>query len=201
MHKHEHGQQPGHHKGVQAVEASEGGLANALAAAEQLNHEVADHGDSSGNARDDLHGPVTDLVPGEGIAGHTEGHGDHGHGHAGDPGELTGTLETAGQIHAEDVQDQHEDHHRCAPAVDGADQPAKADVGHQVLHRGVGLSHGRLVIEGHREAGRELHQEADQGDAAQAIEDVDVGRDVLRRDVVNDVLDVQALVEPVVDGR
>ncbi len=81
----------------------------------------------------------------------------------------------------------------------GADQPAEADIRHQVLNRGVGLSHGRLVIEGHREAGRELDQEADQGDAAQAIKNVDVRRHVLGTDVVGNVLDFKTFLEPVVN--
>ena len=49
---------------------------------------------------------AADLEPRKVGTGHTGGHGDHSHGHAGDPGELTGALEAAGQVHAEDVQDQ-----------------------------------------------------------------------------------------------
>jgi len=78
-------------------------------------------------------------------------------------------------------------------------QPAEADIRHQVLNRGISLSDCRLVIEGHREPSRELNQEADQGDAAQAVKDVDVGRNVFGADVISDVLDFQTFLEPVVN--
>ena len=84
--------------------------------------------------------------------------------------------------------------------MDRADQPTEADIRHQVLHRGVGLHHRRLVVEGHREASGELDQEADQRDAAEAIEDVDVRGHVLGRDVIDDGLDLQTFVEPVENG-
>ena len=80
-----------------------------------------------------------------------------------------------------------------------SNQPAEADVGHQVLNRGIGLGNSRLVIEGHREPSRELNQEANQGDAAQAIKDVDVGRHVFRADVISNVLNFQTFLEPVVN--
>ena len=81
----------------------------------------------------------------------------------------------------------------------GTNQPAKADVGHQVLDRLVSLSNGGLVIEGHREPSRELDQEAHQRDAPQAIENVDVGGHVLGTNVVSNVLDFQTFLEPVVN--
>ncbi len=82
-----------------------------------------------------------------------------------------------------------------------SDQPAKADVRHEVLNRGIGLSDRRLVIEGHREAGRELNQEANKRDAPKAIENIDVRRNVFGADVISDVLDFQTFLEPVVNGR
>ena len=96
---------------MKAVEAGERGLANAFATAKQFHHEIANNRDGSRDAGNDLHGPITNLVPGEGITGHTEGHGDDCHGHAGDPSELTGTLEAAGEVHAEHVEDEHQHHH------------------------------------------------------------------------------------------
>ena len=78
-------------------------------------------------------------------------------------------------------------------------QPAEADIRHQVLNGGVSLGNRWLVVEGHREPSRELNQEADQGDAAQAIEDVDVGRHVFGADVISNVLDLQTFLEPVVN--
>ena len=83
--------------------------------------------------------------------------------------------------------------------MDGTDQPSKTDVCHEVLDRLVRLSNGWLVIEGHRKPSGELDQEANQRDAAQAIKDVDVGRDVFRADVVSDVLDFQSFLEPVIN--
>ena len=80
-----------------------------------------------------------------------------------------------------------------------SNQPAEADVGHQVLNRGIGLCNSRLVIEGHREPSRELNQEANQSDAAQAIKNVDVGRHVFRADVISNVLNFQTFLEPVVN--
>jgi len=83
--------------------------------------------------------------------------------------------------------------------MDGTDQPAEADVGHEVLNGGVGLGDRWLVIKRHREAGGELNQKAHQGDAAKAIKNIDVRRDVLRGDIVGDRLDLEALFKPVVD--
>ena len=185
---------------MKAVEAGEGGLTHALAAAEEFNHEVPHHRHGCRHTAHDLHGPIAHLVPGKGVAGDAEAHGDHGHGHASHPGELPGALEAAGEVHAKHVKNQHQNHHRGAPAVHGADQPAEADVGHEVLHRGVGLGHSGLVIKRHREARRELDQEAHQGDAAQAVKDVDMRRHVFGRDVVRDRLDLKALLKPVEDG-
>ena len=79
-------------------------------------------------------------------------------------------------------------------------QPAEADIGHEVLDGGIGLNHSGLVVKGHREPSGELDQEAHQGDAAEAVKNVYVGRHVLGRDVVGDRLDLETLVKPVVNG-
>ena len=184
---------------MQAVKAGQGGLANALSTTEKLDHEITDDRNSRGDSRNNFDGPVTELIPRQGVASNAEGDSDHRHGDASNPGELPWALETTGEINPEDVQDQHQHHHGGAPAVHRPDQPAKADVGHEVLDRGIGLSHRWLVIEGHRKPSGELDQEANQGDAAQAIKNVDVGWHVFGRDVVGNRLDLKALVEPVVN--
>ena len=111
MHEHEHRQKPRHHEGVQAVEAREGGLANAFATAKQFDHEIANYRDCRRHAGNDFHGPVANLIPRQGVTGHTEGDRDYSHGHASDPGELTGTLKATGEVHAEHVEDEHQHHH------------------------------------------------------------------------------------------
>jgi hypothetical protein len=102
------------------------------------------------------------------------------------------------KINPENVQDHHQHHHAGGPTVDGANQPAKVDVRHQVLNGAKGFGDGGLVVEGHRKAGGELDDEASQGDPPQAVEDVDVGRDVLAGNVIGDRLHFQPFVEPLI---
>ncbi len=199
MHEHENGKQPRQNESVKAVKARESCLANTLASSEELDHEITDYRDCSGYPRNDFDSPVPDLVPWQGISSHPERHGDDGHDHASDPGEFAGTLETAGQVDTEDVQDQHQDHHAGAPTVDGANQPAKTHISHQVLHRGIGLSNSRLVIKRHRKAACELDQETRERDSPEAIKNIDVRGDILGRDVIRNGLDLESFVEPLVD--
>jgi len=83
--------------------------------------------------------------------------------------------------------------------MDRSNQPTEVDFGHDVLNGGVGFGDGGFVVERHQEASGELDQEADEGDPAQAVEDVDVGGDVLTGDVVLDRFYFQAFVKPLVD--
>ena len=199
MHEHKNSKQPGKDEGMQAVKASQGRLAHTLTTSKELDHEVTNHWNSRRNSRNDFDSPVTHLIPWEGISGHTKGDRDHRHDDSRHPGQLSRTLEATREIDAENVKNEHQHHHAGAPTMHRANQPAKADIRHEVLDRGVGLSDGRLVIKRHREAARELDQEAGEGDSAQAIEDVDVRWDVFRRDVVRDRLDLEALIKPLIN--
>ena len=79
------------------------------------------------------------------------------------------------------------------------DQPAETHVRHQILNGGVGLGDRWLVVEGHREACRELNQEAHKCDSTEAVKNVDVWRHVLAADVISNVLNFKTFLEPVVD--
>lgn len=81
-----------------------------------------------------------------------------------------------------------------------ADQPTEADIGHQILHRCVSFGDSWLVVKGHCKPACKLDEEAGQGDATQAVKDVDVWGDILCGDVISDRLDLKALVEPLVNG-
>lgn len=83
--------------------------------------------------------------------------------------------------------------------MDGANEPAEVHFIHDVLHGGVRFSDGWLVVECHGKSSRELDKKARQSDSTQAVEDIDVGGDVLAGDVVSKRLNLQALLKPVVN--
>ena len=201
VHQHEHRQKPWQHKGVETVETGQRRLADPLATTKQLHQLVANHGNGSGHTGDDLHSPVSHLIPGQRVPRDPKADGNDRHGDTHHPGEFPGSLEAPRQVDPEYVKDQHQHHHRGAPAMHGADEPAEVHRVHQVLNGVEGLSHRGPVIKRHGKPRGELNQEAHKGDAAQAIEDIDVGRNILGGEVVCDLLDLQALLEPVVNLR
>jgi len=130
VHEHEDSQEPGQDEGMETVEAGEGGLTHTLSAPEQLNHEVTNHWQGRRHPGDNFDGPVTHLIPGEGITSNTKRNGDHSHGHSRDPGQFAGALKASSEVNPEHVEDQHQNHHAGAPAMDRANQPTETDVGH-----------------------------------------------------------------------
>ena len=188
--KHEDSNEPGQDEGVQAVEASERCLTNAFATAHELDDSAANNRNCTGNARYNLHSPVANLIPREGVARYTKGNGDNSQDNARHPSELTRLFKAARKINAEDVQNHYEHHHAGRPAVDGANEPTKVDVRHQVLNRGKGVCYRWPVVEGHCESSCELDDEANECDTAKAVENIDVGRNVLAGDIVSERLNL-----------
>lgn len=80
-----------------------------------------------------------------------------------------------------------------------ADQPTEINIGHDVAHRFKGFGDGWLVVKGHRKASGKLDQEAGKGDTTEAIEDIDMGRDVFAGNVFGKRPDFEAIVKPIVN--
>ena len=89
------------------------------------------------------------------------------------------------------------DHEGRRPAVDGADEPAERQLGHDPADAVGGPLEGRLVVEGQHDAGDDLDEEEEEDRASRVIpERVPVLGDFLLGQVLEDGRERQAVVEP-----
>jgi hypothetical protein len=97
------------------------------------------------------------------------------------------------------VEDHHENHHASRPAVHRSDEPAKIHFRHDVAHGVKRLSYGGLVVKSHGKARCKLNQEAGEGDTAQAVKYIHMGRNVLAGNILYHSVHFQTLIKPFVD--
>jgi hypothetical protein len=85
--------------------------------------------------------------------------------------------------------------------MDGTNEPAKVNIGHEILNRIKSLCNGRLVIKGHGKPSGKLDNEAGEGNPPQTIEDIDMGRNVLTGNIIGKGLNFQSLIKPLIGFR
>ena len=69
-----------------------------------------------------------------------------------------------------------------------ADEPAKVNVSHQILHRSKSVGDSRPIVKGHCKSSGKLDDEAHERNTAEAVENIDVGGNVFTRNIVGECL-------------
>ena len=111
------------------------------------------------------------LVPRKQIAAEPEGDAYEKQEHAADPRDLTRRTVRAHEIYAEHMYEQRQDQKVCGPTVNGADQPAKLDLGNDELNALKSALGAWPVIKQKQDAGHDLDRKQEKGHAAEVVPD------------------------------
>ena len=148
---------------VEHIEAQQGVGVDLIPSEEQEVNLAADEGNRGGDVGANGDGPVGELIPGEQVAGVAEEQGDEEQDDADDPVELAWSAVGSAIEDFEHVREDEEDHGLCGPAVEVAQEESGGDDKLQVLHVGVGLGHGGVVVEHEQDAGNDEDEKGAQG--------------------------------------
>ena len=96
------------------------------------------------------------------------------------------------------MQDQEHHHETRRPAMHRPHDPSIGDVGRQGLYAEQSAGHIGHVVEGHRHSSRGLDDKRREHEPAHSVKDVDVGWNVLARNVILDGFYVQPIIKPAV---
>ena len=187
---------------VPSVEPRERAPGHAIPSAQEAKRPLADSRHRACDVGADLGGEECELVPGEQVPGETEGHPQDQQQRAGDPGDLARRPVGLHEVDGGQVGEREEDHQVRRPRVDGAQEPSEGHGGHDELHRLEGALRRRPVVQHEEHAGHDLHDEEEEGHAAQVVEDrVAVDGDRLVFGQRAQGADAESAVQPVVEDR
>jgi hypothetical protein len=153
---------------VQHVEADDGRLADHVAAAQRVEHLVAEVRDVGGDGGADRDRPERELVPRQEVAGEGEAERQEQQDDADAPVELARPLVRAGVEDPAHVEEDDQHHRVGRPAVQIAQEAAERHRVLEVLDRAVRLGRVRHVIDHQQHAGDRQDAEEDERDPAEA---------------------------------
>src|SRR5262249_47501597 len=169
-----------------------------VAAAEQPQHEVADHRNGAGDAGADFRREERELVPRQEIPAEAESEHQEQQQHPAHPGELSRLAVRLQEKDAEEMRERERDQQVRGPAVDVANQPAELHLRDDELDALVRFGGARQIVEQEQDAGEDLDAEQKQRHPAEVVPDLlRVNRDALLGDEVPDLGEIEPLVDPV----
>ena len=128
---------------------------------------AADEGDGGGDVGADGDGPVGELIPGEQVTRVAEEQGDEQEDDTDDPVELAWSTVGSAIEDFEHVGEDEEDHSLSGPAMEVAEEESGGDDELEVLHVGVGLGDGGVVVEHEQDAGGDEDEEGPEGEGSE----------------------------------
>ena len=185
--------QPQH---VKRVESREGRRAELRAALEQLREHAAQQRRRSREARAHLRRPIRLLVPRQQVSCKSETHHDKEEKNAEYPVHFARILVGAHAEHADHVRQHEHDHRARAPAMHGAQQPARRDLSLHELDALVGVVRSGGVERSEHHAGHDLYHEHGQRRAAQRVPPRQAVRHLAVEERPANAREVDAFVEP-----
>src|SRR5659263_652208 len=164
---------------MHSIKSRQGGIANLVSSQQEGLYTRPYKWYCTSNLGAHFGGPERKLVHRQKVTGKPKGYGDEEKYHTGEPVELARRPVSTVKEHPHHVQDDHEDHDIFGPGMDASDQHTEGDVVHDVKNTTVGAIHGRLVVDGQQHTGYDLDQKTEKSDATEAIQPVNVIRNLM----------------------
>jgi len=185
---HERQKQQGQHDHVESKEPSERDAGHVLPSLQAGHGECAEVGKRGRQVRHDRRGPIGELAPGQQVAAQAERQRDEQHGGAREPGELPRFFIAVHEEDREHVAADRDHDEVASHYMHQPEQPAVGNVYHDVLDAlegMVGLGH---IVGEEQNAGDDLDDESHERDKPERMEDIEVRRDQVPRQMCSDEL-------------